>query len=86
MLPYIPYIVNSIGLCLDICGALLLFKYGLPTINRGNVMIWAGSERENDEQSSKIAKYDRKAWTGVACLVLGFVCQLVSNLINMAIL
>lgn len=72
-------IVNSIGLVLDIAGALLLWKYGLPeSISReGHVHLVL--EKNNEEEKAKAKKYDRWSRLGLFLLVSGFFLQLVSN-------
>jgi hypothetical protein len=73
--------VNSIGLVLDICGAILLWKYGLPeSISReGHQYIVLG--QKDEAEAAKAKTYDRWSKLGLSLLILGFVLQLVSNFI-----
>jgi hypothetical protein len=71
--------LNSIGLVLDIVGAIILFKYGLPeNINRkGEVGLVTG---ETDaEEVAKAELYDRWGRVGLILLILGFALQLIGN-------
>jgi hypothetical protein len=72
-------VVNDIGLGLDIIGALLLWKFGLPeTINReGRDYVWVSKPDETMIARARI--YDRWGRAGLAALILGFFLQLVSN-------
>ena len=74
--------VSSIGLLLDIVGAMLIFKYGLPEkVDREglNYVIVSGKD-EKEIQKSK--KYDFRANGGILCLMIGFALQLASNFLN----
>jgi hypothetical protein len=66
-------IVNSIGLVLDIGGAVLLWMYGLPRI--GNYLTFNRKEEDT-------ARYERRGRYGLAALIMGFVLQLASNFIR----
>ena len=74
--------VNSVGLSLDIFGACLIFKYGLPEkIDReGHNQVIVGGTNEKEIQKAK--KYDFWATVGIVCLIIGFALQLVSNFLN----
>ena len=74
--------VNSAGLALDIVGAYLLFRFGLPAeISRSgaiHVIAW-----ERDAASIARARaYDRWGHTGLGLLMAGFAFQLLSNFIK----
>lgn len=71
--------INDFGLILDIIGASLLFKFGLPaSIDRkGHVHII--TEQLDDAEIKKGKHYDRLGRLGLILLVVGFVLQLVSN-------
>jgi hypothetical protein len=73
--------VNSVGLVLDICGAILLWKYGLPeAISReGHQYIVLG--QKDKAEAEKAQTYDRWSKLGLGLLIFGFVLQFVSNLI-----
>lgn len=73
--------LNSIGLALDIAGALLLWKFGLPeSINRKGVSFLA-LESTDEKEIKKAKKYDKLGILAVLLLVLGFILQLISNYI-----
>ena len=72
-------IVNSVGLGLDIVGVVLLFRFGLPPdVNRhghGFLMI----EGENEEEIKKAKIYTWISYVALACLIVGFALQILSN-------
>lgn len=74
-------IVNSIGLALDITGAIFLWRYGLPEAlsREGHTYIITGEI--DAAETAKAKSYDRCAKVGLGLLVAGFFCQLVSNFI-----
>ena len=74
-------IINSIGLVLDITGAIFLWRYGLPEAlsREGHTYIISGEI--DAREAAKAKSYDRWAKIGLSSLVAGFVCQLVSNFI-----
>jgi hypothetical protein len=71
--------INDIGLILDIIGAVLLFKFGLPASidreGRTHIII----EQVDDEEIKKGKFYDLWGRIGLGLLVLGFIFQLASN-------
>ncbi len=71
--------INDIGLLLDIIGAVLLFKFGLPaSIDRqGHIHII--TEQVDEEEIKKGKLYDIWGKFGLGLLILGFVLQLASN-------
>jgi len=73
--------INSLGLLLDICGAILLWKYGLPeAISReGHCYLVLG--QKDEAEAAKARTYDCWSRLGLALLILGFALQLVSNFI-----
>lgn len=72
-------IVNSIGLVLDIAGALLLWKYGLPEHLSREGHVYFVLNEIDEEEKAKAKKYDRWSHAGLSLLILGFGLQLVSN-------
>jgi hypothetical protein len=74
--------VNSAGLVLDIIGASLLWKFGLPPdVSRtGSILIAAEQIDENEVRKAKF--YNRVSFWAFLCLVAGFAFQLVSNFIS----
>ena len=70
-----PQIVGSIGLCLDIAGVVLLFKFGLPAeISRP--WQFGGWTDSDPEQIAKAKLCDRMGGLGLVLLIAGFVFQL----------
>ena len=74
------YLITAAGLVSDIVGALLLFRFGLPEIQRtgGEQFISTGGK---DQSAVKLEKrHDFWGKVGVILLVLGFLGQLVPTL------
>ncbi len=78
----IAHLVSSAGLVLDIIGALMLWRYGLPAAvdPKGRSFI-VTSDVDNDEVKTA-RRYLWLSRVGVASLVLGFALQLCSNWIH----
>ena len=75
-------IINSAGLILDIIGALLIWRFGLPEkIDRDGDMNIACEQIDKTEKT-KAKKHDCLAHIGVILLIVGFVLQLASNLLR----
>lgn len=73
--------VNSAGLVMDIFGAILLWKYGLPdVINRDGLEVITVSQ-VNEAEVAKAKTYDRWSQLGLTLLIVGFIFQLISNFI-----
>ncbi|MEP4095750.1 hypothetical protein [Reichenbachiella sp.] len=72
-------IISSIGLFLDIIGAFLIFKFGLPqNLNReGHDVIVSG--RKNLDELKKVMWYDIYSTLGIGMLIIGFTLQLGAN-------
>ena len=69
-----------LGLILDILGALLLWRYGLPPdIRRGGV-VHLIAEHTDDAEARKAARFDRLSHVGIALLALGFALQRMGTL------
>jgi len=74
-------LVNSIGLILDIIGALLLIKFGIPPkIDREGHMHLVLEQVDQDE-IEKAGAFDRWSTFAIWLIVAGFALQLVSNYI-----
>ena len=71
---------SNFGLILDICGAILLYNYGLPeNINRkGNSFLLL--ENTDIEEIKKAKRYDKWSRFGFLLLLCGFLFQLIGNL------
>jgi len=74
-------LINSIGLVLDITGAILLWRYGLPEPLSREGHIFLAVEQTDTHEIAKAKTYDRWAKVGLTSLVAGFFGQLVSNFI-----
>lgn len=75
-------IINSIGLILNVFGAFLIWKYGLPS----ETMLLRGASIEiigpiDKADADKAKEYDRYSHGGFALLVIGFILQIISNFI-----
>lgn len=70
----------SLGLALDMVGAALIFKYGLPPddASRDGVQVLATQQR-NERSAENARKYDKRSATGFWMLIIGFAFQLVGN-------
>lgn len=75
-------IVNSIGLVLDIAGAILIWKFGLPTTPYEKGSSYLMVRIEVPEETAKAMQQTRWSRIGISLLILGFACQLVSNCIT----
>ena len=77
-----PQGIGSVGLVLDIAGAILLFQHGLPeNISREGHIYLVTEQR--DEEEVRLANYrDRMGRLGLLLLISGFVLQLVANLLQ----
>lgn len=71
--------INDIGLFLDIIGAVLLFKFGLPASVDREGHIHIITEQFDEEEIKKGKFYERWGKIGLGLLILGFIFQLVSN-------
>ena len=75
-------VINSVGLALDIGGAVMLFLFGLPpAISREG---HSGLLLEGTDEAMKRRErlYDRLGRLGITLIVLGFLCQLVAGLLK----
>ena len=71
---------GPIGLILDITGAVLIFKYGLPEEISRNGNSYRISEQDDSYEKEKAKKYDKVSKLGFRLLILGFILQLISSL------
>lgn len=71
--------INDIGLILDIIGALLLFKFGLPASIDREGHIHLITEQVDHEEITRGKIYERWGKIGLALLIIGFILQLASN-------
>ena len=74
--------INSFGLLLDIAGALLLIKFGIPPkLDReGRVNLVLSQTDEKQVRKAKL--YDRWSTLAIVLIILGFALQLFSNYVG----
>ena len=71
----------AIGLALDLSGALLLWKYGLPeSLSRDGSMNLI-CEQQDQAEVAKARRYDRWATAALCLISLGFALQLLATFI-----
>lgn len=73
--------INSIGLVLDIVGAGLIWKFGLPAEISRTGAIYRVEEGKDEAEKARARFYDRVSWWAFLMLVAGFALQLCSNFI-----
>ena len=71
---------SPLGLILDILGAFLIYKYGLPEDVSKTGVIYRVIEQEDEDEKLKAIKYDKYSRTGFGLLIMGFILQLISSL------
>jgi hypothetical protein len=74
--------IAPIGLILDIIGAYLIFKYGLPEELSRTGATFIITEEEDPDEIVKAKKYDKLSKLGFRLLIVGFLLQLISSIIN----
>jgi len=72
-------LISSIGLILDIIGAIIIFRFGLPeNISRtGNQYIV--TSRKDQSEIDKAKLYDFMSLIGISLLIIGFILQGIAN-------
>jgi hypothetical protein len=73
--------LNSIGLLLDIVGAILIYKFGFPFMDvfpddGGGLNLYESSDVK---RSKRIRRDKVLAKSGLVAMILGFIVQLTSN-------
>lgn len=68
-------LLNSLGLLLDISGAVLLWLYGVPApyTSDGTAIV------EATDKTGNAKKYIQRSHIGFFLIILGFIFQLISN-------
>lgn len=74
-------IINSAGLVLDIIGALLLIKFGIPNKIDPSGAIYRTVSQIDNAEIQRAETYQRWSNIAIKLIILGFVLQLVSNFI-----
>ena len=72
--------ISPFGLILDILGAVLIYKYGLPEEVSRTGSIVRVVEEEDETEIIKAKKYDEYSRIGFWLLILGFIFQLISSI------
>jgi len=75
-------VVNSLGLILDIAGALLLLRFGLPPRIDPEGHIHLILEQIDESEIALGRRYLRWSKIAVVLLILGFIGQLISNYLH----
>lgn len=74
-------IINSVGLFLDIAGAILLLKFGIPNKVDPEGTIYRVISQKDTNEIEKGKLYKRWSNIAVFLLIFGFVLQLISNFV-----
>jgi hypothetical protein len=78
--------INSLGLVLDIVGAIILWQFGITALiePQGNAFLVCGPVDEETRQAdvALYKRHKRMSNLGLFLLVLGFVGQLASNFVG----
>jgi hypothetical protein len=82
MLYMMYYPLQMFGLIADIIGVVMLFKYGLPEIERTGGAQKIITSEVDKSAIDREAKYDRNGKIGLLLIVFGFALQFVSSLIG----
>ena len=77
------YAINCAGLIFDIVGVLGLFKYGLPEDITGGGSVFVSEETDLEEIRRTKDKYNLYSKISLSLIILGFLSQLLSNLMFM---
>ena len=72
-------ILNTIGLISDIVGALLLFKFGLPSDWEYNLRVLDISDEQEKQTTIHNNRIQRGANWGLRLLIGGFILQLIAT-------
>lgn len=72
---FTPAVANTIGLCMEIIGIVILFKFGWPQPRPGSFFRLRGTD-ENDGNEALRWQHSRWAVGGLALIVVGFACQI----------
>lgn len=70
--------MTAIGLVLDLSGALLLWKYGLPEAVSRDGSVRLICEQVDEEEIAKARRYDRWATAALCLITTGFGLQLLA--------
>ena len=76
-------LLSPIGLMMDIIGAYLIFKFGLPEEISRTGSDYLVFNSGNPEEKALAAKYDKYSKIGFRLLMLGFILQLIPSIFNL---
>lgn len=71
--------LTSVGLAMDLAGALLLWRFGLPKALRWDGAISLICEQRDEAEVVKARLYDRWATAALCLISTGFVLQLLAT-------
>jgi hypothetical protein len=76
---FLAPLIGTIGLLLDICGAYLIFRHGIPPQpDRSALDHLLLSSVPDEDRRRRIAEHDRKARYGLRLLITGFIFQAIA--------
>lgn len=78
------YVVNIVGLCLDILGVIIIFIYGLPSDVSKDGYSTFTIENPDPIEVKKFNRYKLMSRIGLGLILLGFVVQVISNIISLS--
>ena len=70
---------NVTGLILALAGILLLFRYGMPYRTRDNGVQYIITSQIDQTDLKWERLYDVLGWLGLAFVIIGTACQIISN-------
>lgn len=74
--------ITVLGLCLDIIGVLLLWKFELPlNVADTGVISWVSSPEVSERDKRTRATYKKRAHVAIILIVLGFALQVAGTLL-----
>lgn len=73
--------ISAFGLCLDIIGVLLLWRFGLPPDVRRSGHSYLVLEGEDENEKKKAKLYDKISHAAILLIVIGFALQAVGALL-----
>jgi len=75
-------VINSLGLALDVVGAFLIYKFGLPPQIDREGTVYLVTEEVDETEKQKAKQFDVRSELGIKLLIAGFLLQLVSNFLR----
>jgi hypothetical protein len=78
----VAQIVSCLGLVLDILGAILIFRFGLPASINPEGHSFLLLEETDEAMKRTAARYDFRGRIGMYLLIAGFAGQLIGQLLD----